>query len=566
MHLLNTTTRQLEFFADGDIPSYAILSHRWGKGEVSFKDMENGNAQKREGYQKIEKTCSIAAAAGLKYAWIDTCCIDKSSSAELSEAINSMYRWYQDAVVCYAYLSDVYKAAVEPDRMFDFDRVFDFDREFGRSEWFRRGWTLQELLAPAAVIFLNAAWEEIGTKLSLQAHITRVTCIPSTILCGIETLDSACVAQRMSWAARRVTTRVEDRAYCLPGLFGVNMPMLYGEGEKAFVRLQEEILKTSDDHSIFAWGESPATHRTTENHPRNALTQSPRSFLLPHIVPMVEIESWPIIYDSQGIHLTLLVGELEWDPKYKRHLRLALLPCKSSLSGGWIALKLAPTEAKQSPNTYKRMRAWVLLPSIHEFSKTAKITKVILLQSRLETNGLPLLARLAKRGDITGIKLVMEKGTDPKCRDQDYGSALFHAALRGQTEVISLFLRDSAFDQTHKENWSRQSLEALWSDGLEEASMFMKNTVILLVQEGLSNMEKERRINFMTKLLTSRGDYLFNQQEMMRMARYVVRALDKSTANEVMKRVIQYFDSEEAKPRDCLWLLLAIQPGLNDIE
>src|ERR1700733_11317378 len=180
----------------------------------------------------------MAAADGFHYIWIDTCCIDKASSAELSEAINSTYRWYHESGVCYAYLADVPPNAV--------------DDEFAKSRWFTRGWTLQELIAPSTVIFLGKEWQKMGTKSSRQRIISEVTGIPTNILLGGD-LERTSIAQKLSWASKRETTRVEDIAYCLMGIFGINMPMLYGEGERAFIRLQEEIMKVSDDHSLFAW-------------------------------------------------------------------------------------------------------------------------------------------------------------------------------------------------------------------------------------------------------------------------------------------------------------------------
>ncbi|KAF2185267.1 HET-domain-containing protein [Zopfia rhizophila CBS 207.26] len=235
MRLLNTTTLLPEEFGGSETPPYAILSHTWESNEVTFQDIGEGYAQNDVRYKKIEKSCSLAAADGYRYIWIDTCCIDKTSSAELSEAINSMYRWYQDARVCYAYLADVPSF-----------------KTFSESKWFTRGWTLQELIAPSIVIFLDEEWREIGTKSSLQRRISETTGIPVNILLG-DDVGRASVAQRMSWASKRETKRVEDLAYCLMGIFGVHMPMLYGERERAFIRLQEEIMRVSDDHSIFAW-------------------------------------------------------------------------------------------------------------------------------------------------------------------------------------------------------------------------------------------------------------------------------------------------------------------------
>ncbi|RSL81743.1 hypothetical protein CEP51_005613 [Fusarium floridanum] len=235
MRLLNTERVELEFFID-EIPPYAILSHTWDQEEVIFQDMEQSRAKDKKGYAKIKNCCSIAHDNGYNYVWIDTCCIDKTSSAELTEAINSMYRYYREAEVCYSFLSDISSPS-----------------DFSQSRWFTRGWTLQELIAPAHMIFFDKDWQQLGTRENLGDKISVRTGIPQTILSGIQSLESASIAQRMSWAAGRKATRLEDRAYSLMGIFDINMPLLYGEGHKAFIRLQEEILRVSDDHSIFAW-------------------------------------------------------------------------------------------------------------------------------------------------------------------------------------------------------------------------------------------------------------------------------------------------------------------------
>jgi hypothetical protein len=148
-----------------------------------------------------------------------------------------MFQWYRNAQVCYAYLSDVHSGGSWPTY-----------EELRLSKWFTRGWTLQELLAPHTVVFFNHDWVDIGTKYTLQQIISSITGIKD-----LANFEKASVAQKMSWASNRHTTRVEDKAYCLMGLFGINMPLLYGEGQKAFFRLQLEILNISDDESIFAW-------------------------------------------------------------------------------------------------------------------------------------------------------------------------------------------------------------------------------------------------------------------------------------------------------------------------
>ena len=186
----------------------------------------------------------MARRDGYRYIWIDSSCIDKASSSELSEAINSMYNWYRGAQVCYAFLSDVSTS----------DDIGAGGSEFRRSRWFTRGWTLQELIAPRVVVFLSRDWKGLGTKDALADLISCITHINRGILTHETSLSDESVAERMRWAASRQTTRVEDGAYSLLGIFEITMPTLYGEGRYAFRRLQEEILRRIPDQSLFAWG------------------------------------------------------------------------------------------------------------------------------------------------------------------------------------------------------------------------------------------------------------------------------------------------------------------------
>ena len=241
MRLLNVDTLEVQDFIEGQIPCYAILSHTWGKEEVSFQELTKPWSTNNPKFSKLLGCCNQASLDGWEYVWIDTCCIDKTSSAELSEAINSMYRWYAEAQVCYTYMSDVDGKVTNHTTLL---------KNFQCSRWFTRGWTLQELLAPQDIIFFDQGWEEIGTRLSLETEISQVAGIMSRF---IGRPEAASVATKMSWASKRRTTRTEDMAYCLLGLFDVNMPLLYGEGKKAFLRLQQEILKATNDESIFAW-------------------------------------------------------------------------------------------------------------------------------------------------------------------------------------------------------------------------------------------------------------------------------------------------------------------------
>lgn len=240
MWLINVHTYELESFEGNDQPPYAILSHKWEAEEVSFKDFRKQRYAGMRGWEKIEQCCKQALHENdLSYVWVDTCCIDKRSSSELSEAVNSMYRWYEEAKVCYVYLSDIIYNDGEPDN-------------FTTSVWFTRGWTLQELLAPNTLFFFDSQWRKIGSKSDLGVSIAKRTRIAQWALSFFDPRHYS-IAQKMAWAAGRQTTRIEDRAYSLLGIFDVNLPLLYGEGEKAFTRLQEEIMRVSNDTSIFAW-------------------------------------------------------------------------------------------------------------------------------------------------------------------------------------------------------------------------------------------------------------------------------------------------------------------------
>ena len=242
MRLINTSTLALEEFIN-KVPKYAILSHTWGDGEVTFAEMmwehsqdaivgfaatsKPANLRDKAGYQKITSFCDVAKKDGFEWAWVDTCCIDKTSSAELSEAINSMYAWYAAAAVCYVYLVDVEPLPsewhLEPDPA--------ATASFLASRWFLRGWTLQELLAPRYLEFFAQDWSRIGSNLGLETLVSAKTGIRIGVLQKEVSISRCSAAERMSWAAPRQTTREEDTAYSLMGIFNVHMPLLYGEGK-----------------------------------------------------------------------------------------------------------------------------------------------------------------------------------------------------------------------------------------------------------------------------------------------------------------------------------------------
>lgn len=319
MRLLDVDNYQIYTFYGEDIPPYAILSHTWETEEVTFDHIQNLDECKNMiGFKKIQYACKQAASENLRYVWIDTCCIDKSSSSELSEAINTMFRWYMDAANCYVYLVDVEKG----------------ESEFTESRWWTRAWTLQELLAPKQVHFFDSTWNALGTKQGWLLEISIRTKIAHTVLLNPDNIARCSIAQRMSWASGRDATRIEDTAYSLLGLFNINMSLIYGEGQRAFLRLQEEILKTSQDQSIFAWGytNSVLEHTVLNNKVRTvesrygAFAYSPDDFSnSARVKPMfLEDSSGSYFMTNRGLRMDATVVDLA--PK-DLLLKVVLLNC-----------------------------------------------------------------------------------------------------------------------------------------------------------------------------------------------------------------------------------------------
>ena len=306
-------------FVSNEIPEYAILSHTWGADseEATFQDLMNGTGTDKPGYDKIRLCAKQADLDGLKYSWVDTCCIDKSSSAELSEAINSMFRWYSEAKVCYAYLSDVNLATDSCSEEHLSTSREDFLKN---SRWFTRGWTLQELLAPKQVIFFDSSWRKLGEKMSYCETISSITGIDNTNLLHPSNIFKEIFATRMFWAAKRKTSRPEDIAYCLMGLFNVHMPLLYGEGEdKAFQRLQFELFKLAPSTSLLTWGgyfERPIDPKGDQSRifpssltVRPILAQSPSLFFQRPAFHRLHTsnDARPCVITNRGIEVQLLV-------------------------------------------------------------------------------------------------------------------------------------------------------------------------------------------------------------------------------------------------------------------
>jgi hypothetical protein len=309
MWLINAKSVELEeYVGQANIPAYGILSHTWGNAEVSYEDFRDPAKRQKLDTSKIDLTCEQARKDGLDYAWIDTCCINKASSAELSEAINSMFNWYRGSTRCYAFLDDC-----------------DDMASMAACKWFTRGWTLQELIESNLIDFYGAQWNNLGSKIDLVPQLHQITGIDEEILRG-GPLSLVSVAKRMSWAAARKTTREEDIAYSLMGLFDVNMPMLYGEGRKAFIRLQEEIFKQSEDQSLFAWR---ATAESAAEAPlRGIFADSPNEFVkCDGINPFQSLSAsqTPMVMTNRGVALT---STIKWEHEKNQIIAQVGLNCR----------------------------------------------------------------------------------------------------------------------------------------------------------------------------------------------------------------------------------------------
>lgn len=229
----------------GRTPRYAILSHTWGSDEeeeVTFHDLLEKHTgdrpcKSKSGYGKLIFCGEQAQNDGLRYFWVDTCCINRDNSQELTESITSMFDWYSQSNKCYVYMSDVSFGGKEDVKQSE----RPWESEFRNSRWFRRGWTLQELLAPQSVEFFSREGYLLGDRTTLKQIIHEITKIPIAAIEGSKPLSEFSDGEKMRWTEGRETTRKEDRAYCLLGIFDISMPANYGEGDRAFKRLKREL-------------------------------------------------------------------------------------------------------------------------------------------------------------------------------------------------------------------------------------------------------------------------------------------------------------------------------------
>ncbi|OAX35202.1 hypothetical protein K503DRAFT_390683 [Rhizopogon vinicolor AM-OR11-026] len=298
---------------------YAIFSHRWlSEGEVTYQEMTDivqPSDPDSPGFKKLQSFCEVASKHGLTFAWSDTCCIDKTSSSELDESIRSMFKWYRNSSICIAYLAQTVRVA-----------------DLAKDLWFTRGWTLQELLAPKRLKFFGAGWAPLTMQDNDKADYHVIKMIERTTSISSHELNdfipgSHDVAKRMTWAANRRTTRGEDMAYSLMGIFNVILPIAYGEGlERAFFRLVEAIIQTSDDLRIFNWAGRPAV----TNHPSRALPSSPRCYVGQPYCPPIRRE---FSLTNSGLRIKLLILPAELASRTHDHVSPRQASFQSEIDG-----------------------------------------------------------------------------------------------------------------------------------------------------------------------------------------------------------------------------------------
>lgn len=472
MRLLHTTNLTVEEFIDENTPRYAILSHTWEDGEITLQDIETGRAEGKEGYTKVKDCCTYARDKDrFAYVWIDTCCIDKTSSAELSEAINSMYRWYQEADICYAFLADV-----------------SLEGSMAESKWFTRGWTLQELIAPTHLLFLNRAWKELGSKSTLSDEVAHRTGIPVNVLKGIVDIETVSIAQRMSWASSRRTTRPEDQAYCLMGLFGINMPLIYGEGRRAFTRLQEEIMRISDDYSIFAWW----TESQDESH-GGLLATSPHAFknsasILPSQDAHSSSSQQPhdqLAVSSKGVHLEVPFLPVGYDglgfailncaPQDQTNLVMAIYVRDVSLTQRnfqrvWPDRLGTVDLSRYRPAQHPLTRIIIRQPRLHKrrypeagqaaLAVNKEVREFIGSFDDVEFNSLgtpSIIFEAAKKGDMVSLEDYVTASIADGL-DETGRTPLSHAAEQGRENATWFFLMWRTVKADSRDDWGRTPL------------------------------------------------------------------------------------------------------------
>jgi hypothetical protein len=430
-------------FLDDDVPLYAILSHTWGPEEVSFKDLTGGMGKNKLGYSKIQFCKDQAWHDGLRYFWVDTCCIDKASSAELQETINCMFRFYGNAAKCYVYLADVSRPSFNAD---DKSSQQPWELAFRKSRWFTRGWTLQELIAPLSVEFFSKEGVRLGSRRSLEDQIHNITGIPLNALRN-SPLSEFGVSERMAWIEKRETTRKEDKAYSLLGIFDVHMPLLYGEGrEKAFRRLREEIDKASKSElpPIPIANDAAFEFRAEEHN----------------------VQASPISYEDQVESILSEERRLLSAAQYG-HERLVQL-----LLDNGVDIEAKDTSGDGMGDT-----------PLHRASRNGHEKVVALLLKRgadhtYPSGGFTALHRAADNGQEGVARVLLDNGAKINAMDKFWGTALHRAVLHGDIGMTQLLLERRADANARSQHESNgMALHQASNDGYD-------SLVQLLIQHG----------------------------------------------------------------------------------
>ncbi|KAH7548916.1 hypothetical protein BM1_10689 [Bipolaris maydis] len=498
-----------EYIGNEKVPDYAILSHTWGEQEVIFDDLKNldnaddTGARRKAGWDKIDFCAQQTKRDGLDYFWVDTCCIDKSNSQELQETINSMFRWYQNAKKCYVYLSDVKCSTT--------DAYSEVGRRwkpaFRKSRWFTRGWTLQELLAPASVAFYSKEGELLGDKQSLKDTIHEITGIPVTALSGTRLSDFS-VDDRFSWAEQRQTTREEDIAYCLLGIFDICMPLLYTEGkDKAIERLRRKIQKSTKDieerlGEICSWlsAPDPSTNYYKAHKERQAETglwllqnsrftewkKSAASRLWLYGIPgcgKTILSSTIVEYLLQHCHkdaeMVTVYFYFDFKDKQKQDLELMLrsllsqlLQRSSIMPKGVNALFLACNNGQRQPSSHELLEVipqamqqfthvYVVLDALDECTQRLELMDALETMARRQLDSVHLLMTSRKERDIESSLVSYVKEEDTICLQRDVVDEDI------QRYVQQRLSNDKTLTKWNKDVAIRQEIEAALMHGAQ---------------------------------------------------------------------------------------------------
>ncbi|EXJ92796.1 hypothetical protein A1O3_01349 [Capronia epimyces CBS 606.96] len=370
--LLHTKTYRLHFDDDPEYkkdPRYAILSHRWLSKEITFDKIEHARLEDNDVESpvklKVKGACAKAQEHKIQWLWIDSICINKANSVEDQKAITSMFTWYRRASVCYTYLSDVVVPATKAKAVYDVGRgpcpcpFWRAEDPSKPSEWFERGWCLQELLAPNQMEFYDRNWTKMGTRAELAEAIAAITRIKPEYLTGEEDFRKASIAAKMSWMAGRKTSVHEDMAYSMVGIFDItSMATGVSDGMKAFFRLQKEIINTSvlADETIFAW-KAPASGLPHTSHPAGDWAQDEWGLLAPSpdcfrdcgdIIP--DGEARPRRLDGYKVEregLKFPFPYTDFVPRREQVLQLCLMPLPWLNIIGFEFWKLADSKRKE---------------------------------------------------------------------------------------------------------------------------------------------------------------------------------------------------------------------------